>query len=75
MRATPNVGNRGRLPAFRLDEQDSLVSPKTLRHYEWTIGPFLRWLDEEHPHVACFEQLGVDLVRENRVWVRRAADK
>ena len=54
---------------FRLDKQGSLVSPKTLRHYEWTIRPFLRWLDEEHPGVAHFEQLGVDLVREYRVWV------
>jgi integrase/recombinase XerD len=54
---------------FRLDKQGSLVSPKTLRHYEWTIRPFLRWLDEEHPHVARFEQLGVDLVREYRVWI------
>ena len=26
---------------FRLDKQGSLVSPKTLRHYEWTIRPFL----------------------------------
>jgi len=32
---------------FRLDKQGSLVSPKTLRHYEWTIRPFLRWLEEE----------------------------
>ena len=54
---------------FRLDKQGSLVSPKTLQHYEWTIRPFLRWLDEEHPQVARFEQLGVDLVREYRVWV------
>ena len=37
---------------FRLDKQGSLVSPKTLRHYQWTIRPFLRWLDEEHPQVA-----------------------
>lgn len=44
--------------------QGSLVSLKTLTHYEWTIRPFLRWLDEEHPKV---EQLGVDLVREYRV--------
>ncbi len=54
---------------FRLDKQGSLVSPKTLRHYEWTIRPFLRWLDDEHQQVARFEQLGVDLVREYRVWV------
>lgn len=54
---------------FRLDKQGNLVSPKTLRHYEWTIRPFLRWLAEEHPAVARFEQLGVDLVREYRVWV------
>ena len=54
---------------FRLDKQGSLVSPKTLRHYEWTIRPFLRWLDDQHPQVARFEQLGVDLVREYRVWV------
>jgi hypothetical protein len=46
---------------FRLDKQESLVSPKTLRHYEWTIRPFLRWLEEEHPQVARLEQLGVDL--------------
>ncbi len=52
---------------FRLDKQGSLVSPKTLRHYEWTIRPFLRSLDEEHPGVGRFEQLGVDLVREYRV--------
>ena len=54
---------------FRLDKQGSLVSPKTLRHYEWTIRPFLNWLDEVHPQVARFEQLGVDLVREYRVCV------
>src|SRR5260370_16339745 len=54
---------------FRLDKQGSLVSPKTLRHYEWTIRPFLRWLDEEHPHITRFEELGVDLVREYRVRV------
>src|SRR5260370_25551330 len=54
---------------FRLDKQGSLVSPKTLRHDEWTIRPFLRWLDDEHQQVARFEQLGVDLVREYRVWV------
>jgi len=29
---------------FRLDKQGSLVSPKTLQHYEWTIRPFLQWL-------------------------------
>src|SRR5712691_9195744 len=54
---------------FRLDKQGSLVSPKTLRHYEWTIRPFLRWLDEQYPHTTRFEQLGVDLVREYRVWI------
>ena len=27
---------------FRLDRQGSLASPKTLRHYEWMIRPFLR---------------------------------
>ena len=52
---------------FHLDKQGSLVSPKTLRHYEWTIRPFLRWLDEEHPQVLCLEQLGVDMVRQYRV--------
>jgi integrase len=52
---------------FRLDKQGSLVSPKTLQHYEWTIRPFLRWLDEEHPEVMRFEQLGVDMVRQYRV--------
>jgi hypothetical protein len=54
---------------FRLDKQEgSLVSPKTLRHYEWTIRPFLRWLAEEHPAVARFDQLGVNLLCEYRVW-------
>src|ERR1700674_62358 len=48
---------------FRLDKQGSLVSPKTLRLYESMIRPFLRWLDEEHPGVGRFEQLGVDLIR------------
>src|SRR6202521_3867992 len=52
---------------FRLDKQGSLVSPKTLRHYEWTIRPFLRWLDEEHPEVMRFEQLSVEMVRQYRV--------
>jgi hypothetical protein len=52
---------------FRLDKQGSLVSPKTLQHYEWTIRPFLRWLDEEHPEVLRFEQLGVEMVRQYRV--------
>src|SRR5450759_1730860 len=52
---------------FRLDKQGSLVSPKTLRHYDGMIRPFLCWLDEEHPAVGRFEQLGVDLVREYRV--------
>jgi hypothetical protein len=33
------------------------------------IRPFLRWLDEEHPGVGRFEQLGVDLVREYRVFM------
>ena len=54
---------------FRLDKQGSLVSPKTLRHYDGMIRPFLSWLDEEHPGVGHFEQLGVDLVREYRVGV------
>ena len=54
---------------FRLDKQGSLVSPKTLRHYEGMIRPFLCWLEEEHPGVGRFEQLGVDLVREYRVVV------
>jgi len=54
---------------FRLDKQGSLVSPKTLRHYDGMIRPFLRWLEEEHPGVGRFEQLGVDLVREYRVGV------
>jgi len=52
---------------FRLDKQGSLVSPKTLQHYEWTIRPFLRWLDEEHPEVLRFEQLSVEMVRQYRV--------
>jgi len=52
---------------FRLDKQGSLVSPKTLQHYESTIRPFLRWLDEEYPEVLRFEQLGVDMVRQYRV--------
>jgi integrase/recombinase XerD len=52
---------------FRLDKQGSLVSPKTLQHYEWTIRPFLRWLDEEHPEVQRFEQLSVEMVRQYRV--------
>jgi hypothetical protein len=52
---------------FRLDKQGSLVSLKTLQHYEWTIRPFLRWLDEEHPEVLRCEQLGVDMVRQYRV--------
>jgi site-specific recombinase XerD len=52
---------------FRLDKQGSLVSPKTLQHYEWTIRPFLRWLDEEHPEVLRFEQLNVEMVRQYRV--------
>jgi integrase len=52
---------------FRLDKQGSLVSPKTLRHYEWTIRPFLRWLDEEHPVVLRFEQLSVEVARQYSV--------
>jgi site-specific recombinase XerD len=52
---------------FRLDKQGSLVSPKTLQHYEWTIRPFLRWLDDEHPEVLRFEQLSVEMVRQYRV--------
>jgi site-specific recombinase XerD len=52
---------------FRLDKQGSLVSPKTLQHYEWTIRPFLRWLNEEHPEVLRFEQLNVEMVRQYRV--------
>ncbi len=52
---------------FRLDKQGSLVSAKTLQHYEWTIRPFLRWLDEEHPQVLRFEQLNVEMVRQYRV--------
>jgi hypothetical protein len=55
---------------FRLDKQ-SLVSPKTLRHCDGMIRPFLRWLDEEHPRVGPFEQLGVDRVREYREHNRR----
>jgi hypothetical protein len=51
---------------FRLDNQSSLVSPKTLRHCDGIIRPFLRWLDEEHPRVGRFEQLGLDPVREYR---------
>ena len=43
---------------FRLDRQGSLASPKTLRHYEWMIRPFLRWLEATHPEVQRFEQLG-----------------
>ena len=54
---------------FHLDKQGSLVSPKTMRNYEWTIRPFLRWLDEEYPQVMRFERLGVDLVREYRMCV------
>ena len=54
---------------FRLDRQGSLASPKTLRHYEWMIRPFLRWLALEHPNVDRFDGLGVDLVREYRVWL------
>ena len=54
---------------FRLDRQGSLASPKTLRHYEWMIRPFLRWLEATHPEVQRFERLGVDLVREYRVWL------
>lgn len=56
---------------FRLDKQGSLVSPKTLQHYEWTIRPFLRWLDEEHPEVLRFEQLSVEMVRQYRVDISR----
>src|SRR5258708_18558345 len=46
---------------FRLDKQGSLVSPKTLQHYEWTIRPFLRWLDEEHPEGLRVEQISVEM--------------
>src|SRR5437773_9810309 len=45
---------------FRLDRQGSLASPKTLRHYEWMIRPFLRWLSSERPGVDRFERLDVD---------------
>ncbi len=51
---------------FRLDRQGSLASPKTLRHYEWMIRPFLRWLSSERPGVDRFERLDVDLVGYHR---------
>ncbi len=38
---------------FRLERQGDLASLATLEHYDYIVGPFLRWLESEHPTGCC----------------------
>jgi integrase len=51
---------------FRLERQGDLASPATLEHYDYMVGPFLRWLEAEHPEVRRIDDLDVLAVRQYR---------
>ncbi len=44
---------------FRLERQGDLASPRTLEHYDYMFGQFLRWLEAERPQVRRVEDLDV----------------
>ena len=51
---------------FRLERQGDLASPRTLEHYDYMFGAFLRWLEEERPDVRRVEDMDVAVVRAYR---------
>jgi len=51
---------------FRLERQGDLASPRTLEHYDYMVGMFARWLEEEHPNVRRLEDVNVALMRAYR---------
>ncbi len=51
---------------FRLERQGDLASPRTLEHYDYMFGQFLRWLEAERPQVRRVEDLDVAVVRAYR---------
>jgi integrase/recombinase XerD len=51
---------------FRLERQGDLASPRTLEHYDYMFGRFLRWLETERPEVRRVDDLDVAVVRAYR---------
>jgi site-specific recombinase XerC len=51
---------------FRTEKQGDLVSRATLSYYDYQVLPLLTWLEEAHPEVLDFPDLGTDHLRSYR---------